>query len=206
MRIRAKFSPDPSLFESAVLSGCPVSYPPKCKLSQESGPCMAKFEQFYFDTRSKRCQSFTYSGCGGNENRFVTMLDCLLSCENMDRLPRICSLPKSDGLCYELVLRYYYNTERRRCLPFVYKGCLGNMNNFKTLEECKQKCHQYATWPEACTLQKDNGSCTGSITRFYFDVNSKKCMPFIYGGCQGNKNNFESENECNYICTDFKKF
>lgn len=38
------------------------------------------------------------------------------------------------------------------------------------------------------------------IPRFFYNSTSGKCEQFIYGGCGGNKNNFESVNDCQLAC------
>nr|CDS31834.1 Papilin [Hymenolepis microstoma] len=38
------------------------------------------------------------------------------------------------------------------------------------------------------------------LKRWYFDVAIGKCTDFVYGGWQGNINNFETEGECENIC------
>ncbi|KAJ7403282.1 hypothetical protein BTVI_78647 [Pitangus sulphuratus] len=38
------------------------------------------------------------------------------------------------------------------------------------------------------------------ISRWYFDVAEGKCAPFFYGGCGGNRNNFDSEEYCMAVC------
>ena len=40
----------------------------------------------------------------------------------------------------------------------------------------------------------------GYFERFYYDVATQKCQLFIYGGCQGNKNRFNTLEECNAAC------
>lgn len=44
---------------------------------------------------------------------------------------------------------------------------------------------------DICQLEKAKGNCYASILSFYFDVNSNRCQPFLYGGCGGNANRFE---------------
>lgn len=39
------------------------------------------------------------------------------------------------------------------------------------------------------------------ISRWYFDVAEGKCAPFFYGGCGGNRNNFETKRECFQACS-----
>lgn len=82
------------------------------------------------------------------------------------------------------------------CQMFQYGGCLGNQNNFHTEKECLQSCRTEA----ACRLQIDVGPC-GKLMQFWaFDSTCGKCVPFNYGGCQGNGNRFYSQKECEEYC------
>nr|AAZ22321.1 mantle protein 12 [Pinctada fucata] len=36
--------------------------------------------RWYYDKPSRRCLSFMYTGCGGNQNNFVTYLSCMQEC------------------------------------------------------------------------------------------------------------------------------
>nr|AVM38374.1 KT1 [Eudiplozoon nipponicum] len=49
-----------------------------------------------------------------------------------------------------------------------------------------------------CQLPQMVGMCRASFPRFYFD--GKKCTEFIYGGCGGNANNFQTKAECESTC------
>ena len=51
-----------------------------------------------------------------------------------------------------------------------------------------------------CYERKDPGFCEGSIRRWHFDAEANECIPFRYGGCGGNLNNFENEKECEDAC------
>ncbi|XP_072012824.1 amyloid beta precursor like protein 2 isoform X3 [Engystomops pustulosus] len=51
-----------------------------------------------------------------------------------------------------------------------------------------------------CSQEAVTGPCRAMFPRWYFDINQKKCVRFIYGGCGGNRNNFQSEEYCMAVC------
>ncbi|CAF1105355.1 unnamed protein product [Adineta steineri] len=51
-----------------------------CQLRPDPGLCYASIEQYYFNTQSRSCQTFTWGGCGGNQNRFATRDACERTC------------------------------------------------------------------------------------------------------------------------------
>ncbi|NWV64315.1 PPN protein, partial [Malurus elegans] len=55
-------------------------------------------------------------------------------------------------------------------------------------------------YPVMCLLPSAHGPCTNWTTRWYFVGVVGKCNRFWYGGCQGNKNSFASEEECMRAC------
>uniref|UniRef100_T1H1P6 BPTI/Kunitz inhibitor domain-containing protein n=1 Tax=Megaselia scalaris TaxID=36166 RepID=T1H1P6_MEGSC len=57
-----------------------------------------------------------------------------------------------------------------------------------------------ASVPEICKLPSKFGLCKALIPRYFFNINLNKCEHFTYGGCGGNANNFQSEDECNSAC------
>ncbi|XP_053729783.1 amyloid-like protein 2 isoform X4 [Synchiropus splendidus] len=67
---------------------------------------------------------------------------------------------------------------------------LGSPNEDKTLQEVKA----------VCSLEAETGPCRASMPRWHFDMSQKKCVRFIYGGCAGNRNNFDSEEYCMAVC------
>merc|ERR1712150_286026 len=94
--------------------------PDVCTLAQDSGPCKALFTRYYFNTGSGKCESFTYGGCQGNENNFLTLQECEVACGN-----DVCQLPKETGPCRAAMSRYYYNSVSAKCEKFTYGGCQG---------------------------------------------------------------------------------
>ncbi|XP_072930609.1 thrombin inhibitor hemalin-like [Epargyreus clarus] len=51
-----------------------------CKFQPEFGKCNDYFPMWYYDVSSRECRGFSYSGCGGNLNRFATHLLCVKLC------------------------------------------------------------------------------------------------------------------------------
>ena len=53
---------------------------------------------------------------------------------------------------------------------------------------------------KVCQLPSDPGSCDGDTLRYFFNVRKGICEEFSYGGCGGNRNNFETMEECTQQC------
>lgn len=51
-----------------------------CLLPVEVGKCNQKISKYYFNPSTEECENFTYSGCGGNSNRFSTEEECERIC------------------------------------------------------------------------------------------------------------------------------
>lgn len=57
------------------------------------------------------------------------------------------------------------------------------------------------TQDKNCALAKDPGPCNERASlKWYFDSKSSKCRRFVYGGCQGNGNRWDSDAECKRKC------
>jgi hypothetical protein len=55
-------------------------------------------------------------------------------------LEQLCSLPKVVGRCRAAFERWYFNSAVGRCEQFIYGGCGGNENNFRSEESCRVHC------------------------------------------------------------------
>ncbi|KAM9710479.1 amyloid-beta A4 protein-like isoform 1-T1 [Menidia menidia] len=52
-----------------------------------------------------------------------------------------------------------------------------------------------------CWARAVSGPCHDMLERWYFVPKKGRCAPFLYGGCGGNRNNFESEEYCLAVCS-----
>lgn len=51
-----------------------------------------------------------------------------------------CALEKDSGPCPGTVMRWHYNQDTDTCSQFIYGGCQGNANRFRTKDECVSRC------------------------------------------------------------------
>ncbi|KAK2191742.1 hypothetical protein NP493_46g01054 [Ridgeia piscesae] len=191
-----------------------------CLLNKDPGPCQVFFKNWYFDAASEECVEFVYGGCGGNNNRFATKDECKNTCRELLKKKKIdiCTLPKETGPCTAYFERWYYDKSDEYCKMFVYGGCQGNKNRFVTEQECRSQCrakgNQWVSgntsgsgqsvncvWStDVCTLTKAVGSCSSAIQRYFFNTDSATCEQFLYSGCGGNGNSFDTLEECEKSC------
>ncbi|XP_004687087.1 PREDICTED: WAP four-disulfide core domain protein 8 [Condylura cristata] len=63
---------------------------------------------------------------------------------------------------------------------------------------CRKRCMDPSQEP--CMLPRDSGNCDSKELRWYFDIETRSCKFFTYGGCNGNANNFFSLEDCEKAC------
>ncbi|KAI0239010.1 BPTI/Kunitz domain-containing protein [Lamellibrachia satsuma] len=54
--------------------------------------------------------------------------------------------------------------------------------------------------PGFCYLPADTGMCCAYVSMWYYNSATCACETFIYGGCPGNGNRFDTEWECRWKC------
>ncbi|CAH1790946.1 unnamed protein product, partial [Owenia fusiformis] len=85
--------------------------------------------------------------------------------------------------------RYFYNADSMMCEEFCGEG----LNNFESKEICEKTC-------DACSQPKVIGPCKAAFPRYFYNSEMEQCKKFTYGGCGGNKNNFQTEDQCEIHC------
>uniref|UniRef100_A0A671X006 BPTI/Kunitz inhibitor domain-containing protein n=1 Tax=Sparus aurata TaxID=8175 RepID=A0A671X006_SPAAU len=128
--------------------------------------------------------------------------------------PAVCLLRQDTGGCQEYTEMWSFDNDRGRCTRFWYSGCGGNKNRFVTKKDCEKTCLTQTQRgglaklsiqsenPDAqCQLEADAGiQCADYVQAWFFDKDIGACSPFWYGGCGGNTNRFNTENECFRTC------
>ncbi|NXN44059.1 WFKN1 protein, partial [Rhinoptilus africanus] len=100
--------------------------------------------------------------------------------------------------CEPLEVRWHFDAKQGSCLTFRYGGCGANRNHFETYEECRAAC--LGSTRPTCLLPMVQGPCQNWEPRWAYNHLLKQCHSFIYGGCEGNTNNFESKETCEDVC------
>lgn len=173
-----------------------------CQQSSERGPCSLHVNRFFFNFKTKTCDRFDYSGCGGNDNNFETEMGCRNRC--IDKEADVCQYPMAKGPCSGLIERFYYSAKRKRCSRFMFSGCGSNENNFKTLEDCEAACSSGRERPirhyPDCFKPINAGECEDEEKMFAYNALENQCVEFTYTGCGGNENMFMFKKDCQALC------
>ncbi|PAV72247.1 hypothetical protein WR25_00064 isoform A [Diploscapter pachys] len=103
-----------------------------------------------------------------------------------------CSASCDDGLRVRTRL-FFYSEHEHHC-SHVKLQEKDNCN----LQSCRRIIEQNSE--EICQEEKQEGQCGGSFPRYWFNHEKQTCERFIYTGCKGNRNQFETEEECKKIC------
>lgn len=162
----------------------------RCRLPMKVGQCRAAFQKFYYNVTSQSCQSFTYGGCEANGNNFQTREECEVACSGVTGSV----LPEESAAAPQLP------GKALRMAPSLSKSPLESepaaSESIPVVKEMPD-----AEFSERCEVEPEVGPCRAAFQRWYYDSKMGGCQSFIYGGCQGNRNNYNSEESCMSTCT-----
>ena len=85
------------------------------------------------------------------------------------------------------------------CLDLVENHCGGSAST-EVMDACVASGILNCARPSFCAQPSETGMCRAAFQRFFFNAASGACEEFIYGGCQGNTNNFLSQEACEDAC------
>uniref|UniRef100_A0A8R1HL76 BPTI/Kunitz inhibitor domain-containing protein n=1 Tax=Caenorhabditis japonica TaxID=281687 RepID=A0A8R1HL76_CAEJA len=169
------------------------------------GDGVAAARSFYYDTRTKVCQPFLYTGCGGNDNRFATSKECRDTCQNKKPTSSATTSPQASN---NTILDDTDSATSPNSPPFVPKGnahdqwrkaeiCGSNYlipNGKYIVCSANQPCPKFhscvngACCPSkdyVCSLRDDNGSFLDGVEdrpRFSWNHEVQSCTRWSYYG------------------------
>ena len=180
------------------MAGCP-NYGSVCEMPVHKGPCRASITRWYYHAGT--CKSFIYGGCHGNQNNFHSEVECYVTCDAESSVKT--KLTKSDGRITKTDAEGDTGGENVDSSEVLYAGC--NESRFGCCSDGvsipagpnQENCPLYKT---GCDMPKVEGTCGNRLVRYYYDMKRKRCDSFIFSGCGGNMNNFDSLEECQVKC------
>ena len=123
--------------------------------------------KWFFDHDYGGCSKFWFANCEDSEgnsteeikgNKFDNEKTCEKHCMSPQGSGR-CYLPKVKGPCKASLSRFYFDRKWNKCMEFSYSGCLGNGNNFETIEECNEACISRPDDLPTCSQPFEPGPC-----------------------------------------------
>ena len=148
-----------------------------------------------------RCQSFLFSGCGGNENNFESFRDCYSLCSQEDACKQT-PFKRDDGPhCDAITQRWSYS--EGKCEQFAYNSCGANSNHFESEEICQETCVK-PNDADPCK-QPPFPRCNHPLCDVYrqaWTFADGKCVEFWWNEGGESNNAFYSEEKCIEECVE----
>ncbi|VDM36704.1 unnamed protein product [Toxocara canis] len=166
---------------------CPGSTDP-CNSPLAVGSGLSALPRWYFNSRRRKCQRFTYTGVGGNSNNFISQQQCSQTCSEVAN-------PCSNGSPLTNIggsVAYCSALNPNVCPP-------GYFCHVGSAQENTVCCPGSAN---PCQLPMDIGRGSSSLIRYHFNQMTRKCEQFFYSGEGGNANNFLTVDACRQKCPE----
>ncbi|VDP09779.1 unnamed protein product, partial [Soboliphyme baturini] len=145
----------------------------------------------YFDTVDKTCKTFVDGGCNEGGNNYGSKVECEQHCLfSINSSCPIGSFPLTDSRGFPFSCLTDKCPKGFKChFASAIAYCCTDLESNGIAAPLKSN-------QSICNLKKDRGPCNEFKLRFYYDREEKDCKYFFYGGCDGNKNNFATLQQC----------
>lgn len=149
-----------------------------CEAPRDHGDGPTRELRYFFNRDSGSCEAFTYTGAGGNGNRFETKEQCERQCGEY-RGEDVCSQPMDVGPCDQWQTRFYYDEGTKKCESFSYGGCEGSGNRFTTEAECQSICVSREEPPSDSRGQNEMQNSRLFVLSLLFQIMQKQNICFL---------------------------
>ncbi|XP_036438285.1 kunitz-type protease inhibitor 1b [Colossoma macropomum] len=181
-----------------------------CLTPKKVGPCRGSFPRWHYNAASNRCEEFQFGGCLATNNNYLSYQECSDACNGttvtaerrkLKLLTEVCGGQCADG---------QFNCSNSCCLEAELE-CDGQAQCNNLDEENCQRLNKTLSHlleihvndkKARCVDPPATGPCRASMPRWYYDPLNRNCHQFTYGGCGGNKNNFEMKTICMEACEE----
>uniref|UniRef100_A0A0C9SE41 Putative kunitz/bovine pancreatic trypsin inhibitor domain-containing protein n=1 Tax=Amblyomma americanum TaxID=6943 RepID=A0A0C9SE41_AMBAM len=131
--------------------------------NNEKTSCLRR--DFYYDNNTNSCQFLGFMGCGGNDNNFPSLPECVSHCRTTKKLPEYvfnyfrkrfpnCTMKSDPSSDNGGIRRFYYNSTSNKCLPVDVKN---GDKYFPDMNICVNLCSADRTPLPRCNQQMDTG-------------------------------------------------
>ena len=86
--------------------------------------------------------------------KFFKQVSVFFHAELAEAHSDFCNLDEEVGPCMAYLRRFFFDRHEGKCKEFIYGGCSGNKNNFRTLGECQSTCGGKETLRWNCKSQR----------------------------------------------------
>lgn len=139
--------------------------PKRCKINTQG--------RWTYNSKTGRCDHFDYIPCSSVDppNLFLNEFACLARCNEQGLKKLIdysdpsspCMQTKAAGNCRLFIPRFFFDKQTGTCASFIYTGCGGNDNNFKSQEECYLKCNNNGSLEESDSVTVNYAAGTANV-------------------------------------------
>ncbi|XP_028855867.1 kunitz-type protease inhibitor 1a [Denticeps clupeoides] len=186
-----------------------------CLVPKKAGPCRGSFPRWHYNAFTETCEEFIFGGCWPNKNNYLHQEDCKTACDGTSvrsvdgHSSRKVTVPTgeecggtcggeqftcSNGCCLDKSL---VCDDEKQCSDGSDEAlCEQSKDKLRSLLAIRADNKDIH-----CTQPPITGPCRQGETKWYYDPYEQKCSPFYYGGCDGNENRFNAENECKDTCS-----
>ncbi|XP_058255372.1 kunitz-type protease inhibitor 1a [Hemibagrus wyckioides] len=189
-----------------------------CLVPKKVGPCRGSFLRWHYNALTEKCENFTFGGCNPNRNNYLSKNECTQACDQVSVAPtpgrhgpiypshEECGspcgsekFPCANGCCIDKGLKC---DQVKQCSDGSDEEQCDNLDKkFRLLLDLSEKDKDQDKAPSHCTQPPLTGPCRDSNTMWYYNPYERKCRRFNYGGCDGNKNKFDTEEKCMTLCS-----